>query len=206
MIIERWNKDPEFQSLPDEKKSRILSNYFNDEMADDEFRALPGDRQNKIRTNFLTSEGFGPPTLGDEFLSVPKELGKGVVKGTLELGQSLGTGIEMVGQEMKKDRSSIIAHRPERWGLLTPTQMKEVVDLKQSYLKVFEDPEVAEQRAFEDVLKKESEAMAPSGDFLIKQGKAISGFWKGEAEEWQPSVTRAGKIEDVFPGFWQQNI
>lgn len=185
-LAEVREKYPQYNDLPDSQLVEGMhQRYYSD---------LPFE-------DFAVRVGYDipatTPTFGSEAISAPKEFGKGVIKGGLELGQSLGTGLEMVGQEMKKDRSSIIANRPERWGLLTPTQMKEVVTLKQSYLKAFKDPDIAEQRAFEDVLRKESQEMAPSGDFLIKQGKTISDFWKGRAEKWQPSITRAGKIEEL---------
>lgn len=60
MLIEQWNKDPEFKALPKEEKGRILSNYFQNTMVDSEFMALPETEQGRIKNNFLTSEGFSP--------------------------------------------------------------------------------------------------------------------------------------------------
>lgn len=76
MILDAWEKDPEFAKLPPPEKRRILTNYFDKSMADDEFKGLPGDEQTRIRNNFLASEGFkqAPPGLADQALGALKGL------------------------------------------------------------------------------------------------------------------------------------
>ena len=53
--------DPEFQALDNDRKERILENYFMDNMADDEYFELEEDHQSKIFENFATENGLVYP-------------------------------------------------------------------------------------------------------------------------------------------------
>jgi len=46
-------KDTEFQALPQEQRSKILSNYFDKELSDDEFKTLPQEKQQMVIRNFI---------------------------------------------------------------------------------------------------------------------------------------------------------
>ena len=45
-----------FVSLPQEKKTEVLTNYFNKNMADDSFKSLEAEKQNSILNNFINSQ------------------------------------------------------------------------------------------------------------------------------------------------------
>ena len=46
----------DFVSLPQEKKTEVLTNYFNKNMADDSFKSLEAEKQNSILNNFINSQ------------------------------------------------------------------------------------------------------------------------------------------------------
>lgn len=46
----------DFVSLPEEKKTEVLKNYFNKNMADDSFKSLEVEKQNSILNNFINSQ------------------------------------------------------------------------------------------------------------------------------------------------------
>jgi len=68
MTIESWQHDPEFQALPEDRKLRIMSNYFDKEIVDDEFDYLPEQHKNRIKNNFLSSQNIN---IGAEGLGLP---------------------------------------------------------------------------------------------------------------------------------------
>ena len=46
----------DFVSLPQEKKTEVLTNYFYKNMADDSFKSLEAERQSSILNNFINSQ------------------------------------------------------------------------------------------------------------------------------------------------------
>jgi len=64
-------KDEEFGKLPDEKKSQVLTNYFNKNLADDSFNALEQEKKSTILNNFLSSQLANEPI--KEQTSIPNE-------------------------------------------------------------------------------------------------------------------------------------
>ena len=46
----------DFVSLPQEKKTEVLTNYFNKNIADDSFKSLEAEKQNNILNNFINSQ------------------------------------------------------------------------------------------------------------------------------------------------------
>ena len=49
-------QDKEFIALPQEKKTQVLTNYFNKNMADDSFKSLEAEKQSSILNNFINSQ------------------------------------------------------------------------------------------------------------------------------------------------------
>lgn len=49
-------QDKEFVALPQEKKTQVLTNYFDKNMADDSFKSLEAEKQNSILNNFINSQ------------------------------------------------------------------------------------------------------------------------------------------------------
>lgn len=54
-------QDKEFGNLPEEKKSQVLTNYFNKNLADDSFNALEEDKKSTILNNFISSQLVSEP-------------------------------------------------------------------------------------------------------------------------------------------------
>lgn len=65
-----WNKQSEFANKPYADKARILTNYFNRNLADERFSALAPERQESIKGNFV-SRFLGTPS--EEGLSFQAE-------------------------------------------------------------------------------------------------------------------------------------
>lgn len=49
-------EDEEFIALPQEKKTKVLTNYFDKNIADEEFMALPQEKQISIKNNFISKQ------------------------------------------------------------------------------------------------------------------------------------------------------
>jgi hypothetical protein len=64
-LIDRWNEDPEYASLPGPEKQAILENYFDKNVADSDFQGLPDEEKTSIRNNFssyhMPQETPAPP-------------------------------------------------------------------------------------------------------------------------------------------------
>jgi hypothetical protein len=64
-------QDKEFGNLPEEKKSQVLTNYFNKNLADDSFNALEEDKKSNILNNFISSQLTTQPK--KEEIQIPNE-------------------------------------------------------------------------------------------------------------------------------------
>lgn len=101
--------DDEFKQLPLERQTKIMSNYFNKELADEDFYKLDNNRQNKIRENFLSKsfEEIGVSrelkTAGSYTATVPSIKEAPLPPFQLKNGELVETKVET-----KKDNSSLL--------------------------------------------------------------------------------------------------
>jgi len=126
LILEQFEKDPEFKGLSKEQKGEILLNYFDTEMADDEFRALPVDQQDSIKTNFLQSEGIRPDL---SFHRVITQAARGVWKGLGDMARYLRTSEERADFDKLLEKDPILRE-------IARTAPEEIPKIKQRHDKV----------------------------------------------------------------------
>jgi len=51
--VQQWFGEPDFAKLPTVDKERLISRYFDQDLADERFRELPDNEQAAIRTEFV---------------------------------------------------------------------------------------------------------------------------------------------------------
>ncbi|WP_418179740.1 hypothetical protein ACNSOO_04555 [Aliarcobacter lanthieri] len=83
-------QDEEFIALPEEKKTEVLTNYFNKNMIDDDFNSLTEEKQTSIKQNFIYTQlasGEKEKVEVEEdnsFLGKVKDFGKTFVDNTMD--------------------------------------------------------------------------------------------------------------------------
>ena len=102
--VARWLQDPEFLSLPKERRAGIISNYFAEQVSQDkEFQSIAPERQEAIRQNFTSvhmdaipdSVGYDRGFFGDA--------GSRLARGGLGLVEAVGGGLRMSDLDPSKD-------------------------------------------------------------------------------------------------------
>jgi len=176
------NKYPEYDDIPDDVLVQGLYQKYGEAETPEHFSA-------KI--------GYGPPapivepetTAGD----VLKAAGRGIIHGTLGLGESIGGGLEYAGHRLE-NISDISEQRPDiAWSMMTPVQQAESAKLNEKYLKVGLTEEEARNRSIHDIWRKDKAARKDIGKTISQMGKVTAKYWGSKAERFETAEHLKGK-------------
>ncbi len=198
--VQQWLSDPEFSEMDYDQKQRILDNYFDQELADDEFFQLETEEQGRIKGNFAVAhigEDPQPPQRGleePEDYEALKAIPKGVVHGTLGIGQSAGRGLEYFGQRYKgKELPEEMAKNPRRYFQRLSTPEKVMVSRKMRELVKEMPTEEAMLQSMMEVLEGELEQREVTGEKISEVGRGVAESFKEAREPYEAPERLKGK-------------
>jgi len=143
------------------------------------------------------------PGFGSQLVGAPKQLGRGLVKGTMGVIEGVGSGMQYFGNRMNK---------PIEYERMVPSEKAEVIYYKNKYMK--EDlltPEQAQIRAVNIVNNIHTKPGKPLSSMLKTGGYVAEKFWADAQKPWaEPGYISGKNVWDnpellFSPTWWSFN-
>jgi len=99
--VQQWFGEPDFAKLPTVDKERLISRYFDQDLADERFRELPDNEQAAIRTEFVDAN-IAPHRAPAPDRGVLADVGASVARGAVgvaEMGARALAAVDTLGGE-----------------------------------------------------------------------------------------------------------
>jgi len=138
-----------------------------------------------------------------EAIDAPKQLGRGVVHGTMGIAQSIGTGSKYLGARLNK---------PLTFGQMVPSEKAEVIHYESMLKKEGVHGKSARVMAVNKVNKLHMKVSQPFAHMLESQGKIIEKYWGESMEPWSaPDSIKGKNVWDDWemlgsPTWWAYNV